>query len=375
MTEPSAPLSVLHVAYPPDSGVPQIAAAQVADQVARGWRVTVASPPESDLRELGPAAGAEYVEWRATRSPGRSVPGEVRRLSRIIQAYRPDVVHLHSAKAGLAGRLALRGRLPTVFQPNAWSFEAVTGPVHTASATWERLGARWSDVIVCVSDGERRLGEAQGVRGPYEVVHNGIDLERYAPASNEDRAAARAELGLPDVPLAVLVGRLGRQKGQDVLLRAWPDVLEAVPDAMLALVGHGPDREVLEAMEVPRVSFLGRRFDVASWLAAATVAVMPSRWEGMSLVPMEAMARARSVVAADVSGTREMVGPGCGAIVPVEEELPLAIALVERLRDPALADREGAAGRAWVEERYDVRKTSAQVARIYEDIVARRRAA
>jgi glycosyltransferase involved in cell wall biosynthesis len=312
------------------------------------------------------------MEWRATRSPGPSVPSEIRRFAQIVAACKPDVVHLHSAKAGLAGRLALRGRLPTVFQPNAWSFEAVTGPMHTASAAWERLGARWTDVIVCVSEGERELGEAHGVRAPYELVHNGTDLERYAPATGEDRAAARRELGLPDVPLAVLVGRLGRQKGQDVLLRAWPRVLESVPDAMLALVGHGPDREMLEAMGVPRVKFLGQRFDVPSWLAAANVAVMPSRWEGMSLVPMEAMARARSVVATDVSGTREMVGPGCGVIVPVEAEAPLAEALIERLRDSALADREGAAGRAWVEERYDVRKTAAQVSEIYEDIVARR---
>jgi glycosyltransferase involved in cell wall biosynthesis len=286
----------------------------------------------------------------------------------------PALVHLHSAKAGVAGRLALRGRLATVFQPHAWSFEAAGGLVGRGAAAWERGSARWADVIVCVSDDERRRGEEMNVRGSYEVVPNGVDLRRYSPASEDDRAAARAALGVdPGVPLAVSVGRLARQKGVDVLLQAWPAVVDRVPEAELALIGDGPDRAELEAVGAPRVRFLGDGQDVAAWLAAANATVIPSRWEaGLSLVAMEAMARGRSVVAAAVAGMREGIGPDAGAVVPVEDAGALGDALGERLAEPARADAEGAAGRRRVEERYDLRVACERMAAVYDDVLARR---
>ncbi|MCF2435668.1 glycosyltransferase [Streptomyces thinghirensis] len=80
--------------------------------------------------------------WPATRSPGPALVSEVRRLARVIEDVRPDLVHAHSAKAGLAARLAVRGRVPTVFQPHAWSFEAVGGAGAALALGWERWGVR-----------------------------------------------------------------------------------------------------------------------------------------------------------------------------------------------------------------------------------------
>ena len=143
-----------------------------------------------------------------------------------------------------------------------------------------------------------------------------------------------------------------------------------VPAAQLVLVGDGPDLAALEAMAAPSVTFAGDADDVSDWLAAATVTAIPSRWEaGLSLVAMEAMARGRSVVATDVAGMRAGIGSDCGAVVPVDAERPLADALVERLADPALADLEGAAARAQVEERYDVRVACARMAELYEELL------
>jgi glycosyltransferase involved in cell wall biosynthesis len=175
------------------------------------------------------------------------------------------------------------------------------------------------------------------------------------------------------VPLAVAVGRLAQQKGQDVLLPAWTGVSERVPDAELILVGDGPMRSALEALGTGRVRFAGDSDDVRPWLAAANVTVIPSRWEaGLSLVAMEAMATARSVVATDVAGMAEGLAGGCGAVVPVEDADALAAALTERLADPALADREGSAGRRRVEERYQLRAASDRMADLYERVVANR---
>ena len=366
-------ISTLHVAQPLDGGVLRVAADLVADQIGRGWSVSVACPPESQLAGWAADVGARVLSWPAVRAPGRSLPAEVRRLAAIVAAESPDLVHLHSAKAGLAGRLALRGGRPTVFQPHAWSFEAASGLMSAGAGAWERWATRWADVIVCVSADERRRAEGAGIHGRFAEIPNGVDLSRYTPAGEKERLAARRALGLENGPLAVVVGRLAEQKGQDDVLRVWPTVLASVPEAELWLVGDGPDRTRLQRTAPPRVGFAGARRDVATWLAAANVLVAPSRWEaGGSLAIIEAMARGRSVIATDVAGLRETVS-GCGAIVAPGSDERLAEAVVERLRRPAVADREGAQARRRVEQTRDLTQATARMADMYLEVLRRRR--
>jgi glycosyltransferase involved in cell wall biosynthesis len=360
--------AVLHAAQPVSEGVARCVADLVADQVARGWQVTVACPSDGWLHDEIERLGATHEHWLARRPPGPRVVGEVRRLNRILRAVDPDVVHLHSSKAGLAGRLALRGRKPTLFEPNAWSFEAADGAVRRAAIAWERLGARWAHAVVCVSDAERRRGIGVGISANWRVVPNGVDVGDFAEASDDDRRAARARLGLREGPLAVCVGRLSRQKGQDVLLAAWPTVIERVPGATLALVGAGDEEEALRAGAADSVHFAGQRTDVKDWLAAADVVVLPSRWEGMSIGLLEALASGRSVIATDVAGSPEAVGDEAGAIVPPEDPGALADKLAERLLDPALTAAEGKAGRRRAETLFDIRRRTARIAELYGEL-------
>ena len=317
----------------------------------------------------------QVVEWPAGRNPGPAVTVETARLAQVISRSTPAVVHLHSSKAGLAGRLALRRRIPTVFQPHGWSFEAATGGLRRVVVAWERFAARWVDALVCVSEGEAADGAAAGIDARWAVIATGIDLAAFPYADDAARAAARERLGLSDAPLVVCVGRLSRAKGQDVLLAAWPLVRNAVPDATLVLVGDGPDRRGLERRAVTGAMFAGDRRDVSEWLAAADVAVAPSRWEGMSLSLLEAMATGRSVVATDVAGVREALGRDSSAIVPVENRAALADALVRRLRDPALARAEGEAARVRAEASYDFSRTTRALVELYDEVLRRRREA
>src|SRR5207237_9746544 len=96
---------VRHVSMPTTEGVANILIGYVRDQLARGWTVTVACPDRGWLSTAARRAGANVVPWEATRSPGPSVLAETRRLRQIIDQVSPDVVHLHSSKAGMAGRL------------------------------------------------------------------------------------------------------------------------------------------------------------------------------------------------------------------------------------------------------------------------------
>ncbi|WP_280724998.1 glycosyltransferase [Kitasatospora sp. MAA4] len=370
-------MTILHISQPVDGGVARVVTDLVRGQRAAGHRVLVACPPGGRLGPEAAAVGAEVLDWPARRSPGHSVPAEVRRLRRLLRSAAPDLVHLHSAKAGLAGRLAVRGRLPTVFQPHAWSFAAATGALATASCRWERYATRWTSTVLCVSEHERADGEAVGISADWAVVPNGVDLRHYAPA---ERRAARLSLGLDlSEPLAVCVGRLCRQKGQDVLLAAWPAVLRRVPTARLALVGGGPDAQALAAQaralpEPYRVRLTGDVADPRPWLAAADLVVLPSRWEGMALAPLEAMAMARPVLLTDVPGAREQLPEAhrADSLIPPQDPAALtdalADALAEALADPLECERRGVEARAWVTERHDVRSVVARVSELYQEL-------
>lgn len=362
-------MKVLHVAQPTHGGLVSCVGDPVADQMRRGWDVWVACPPEGDLPGVVREAGATMRPWSATRSPGPWTVRETRWLRKIVEDVVPHVVHLHSSKAGLCGRLALRGKLPTVFQPQAWSFHAVGGATRWAAASWERMGARWAHALVCASETEREQGEQAGIRARWRVIYNGVDVERLSEVTDEERREARGRLALSDAPLAVCVGRLSRQKGQDVLLDAWPAVRSRVPSAELQLVGSGADREELEARAVAGVGFAGERDDVPDWLAAADLVVQASRWEGMSLAILEAMARGRSIVTTDVAGNREALGDGAGGIVQPEDPEALASEITRRFSDPALRAAEGRAARARAVHSHDVRRTTAQAAALYEELV------
>lgn len=363
---------VLHLTQPVDGGVARVVTDLVRAQLADGLDVTVACPDSALTTRLA-ELGATVRHWPATRSPGPSLLREVRHLARLTGEVRPDLVHAHSAKAGLAGRLAVRGRIPTVFQPHAWSFEAVGGVTAGLALNWERRGARWATRIVCVSEAERATGVRAGITGRWTVIPNGIDPEHFRPAP-----AAPVRAGLPPLagldpaaPLVVCVGRLCRQKGQDVLLQAWNDVVREVPDARLVLVGDGPDGDRLRVHAPESVLFAGAVADARPWYQAADLVVLPSRWEGMALAPLEAMACGRPVVVTDVDGARESLPASFAdrCLVPPDNPAVLAASVTELLLDPPLRASLGDRARRHVLSTHDVRHTARAVADVYRDLL------
>ncbi|WP_156727748.1 glycosyltransferase [Streptomyces apocyni] len=362
-------MRVLHVAQPVEGGVARVLGDLTHAQLAAGMEVSVACPPGGPLAVALADLGCAVLPWQATRSPGPSLVGEVRRLAAVVSATRPDVIHAHSAKAGLAARLAVRNRVPTVFQPHAWSFEAVDGAAARLALGWERFAARWTARVICVSAAERETGRRAGINARWTVIPNGVDLERFRPATRPGPGAAdSAETGAG--PLVVCVGRLCRQKGQDVLLAAWPAVLRELPGARLALVGDGPDAPRLREGAPDSVRFAGAVDDPLGWYQAADLVVLPSRWEGMALAPLEAMACGRPVLVTDVDGARESVPPSLAphCLVPPDDPDALARALVELLRDPRRRSALGDQAHLHARARHDIRRTTAAVADVYREL-------
>lgn len=363
-------MKVLHVAQPVSGGVAAVVADLALDQRDRGWQPVVACPHDGRLRSDITDLGVPVTAWEATRGPGPSTPREVVALRRIIAGHRPDVVHLHGSKAGLAGRLAVRGRIPTIFQPHLWSFRSDESVAGKLAVIWERAAVRWTDLFVCVSADEARDGESSGIGGPMVVVPNGVDVAGLVPV---DVGKAKAAVGFGPEPTVVCVGRLAPLKGQDLLLDAWPTIAGAVPGARLALVGDGPLEAELHAHAAAAsdaVVWLGHQDAPHRFMAAADVVAVPSRAEGMALVPLEAMAVGRSVVAFDVGGIRESLGD-VGAVIAPGDVPGLAEAIIARLGDRRLSADEGVRARARAEELFDRRRMAAQVADLVSGMVSR----
>jgi glycosyltransferase involved in cell wall biosynthesis len=197
----------------------------------------------------------------------------------------------------------------------------------------------------------------------------GADADANAEPDGPHGSSEPDAPGRPDGPLVVCVGRLCRQKGQDVLLRAWPAVVRRVPGARLVLVGDGPEEARLRASAPASVLFAGAVDEVVPWYRAADVVVLPSRWEGMALAPLEAMACGRPVVLTEVAGARECLPPGQKP-VPVEQPGPLADRIATLLLDPPLRARLGEEARAHVVATHDVRRTAEAVMAVYRELLA-----
>ncbi|MEU3191777.1 glycosyltransferase family 4 protein [Streptomyces sp. NPDC006992] len=386
--EPHGELTVLHLAQPVEGGVARVVADLARAQVEAGLHVVVACPAGGELADAAAAAGARTLHWPAVREPGARIAVEVYGVQRLLHTVRPDLVHAHSAKAGLAARLAVRGRLPTVYQPHAWSFEAATGRTARLARAWERYAARWADRVLCVSEAERQTGAAVGIEARWAVVHNGVDTARFTasasraehgtpprPAPRAPALATVAELP-PSAVLVVCVGRLCEQKGQRTLLHAWPQVAARVPEARLVLVGDGPDREELRRAAPDGVVFAGASGAVADWYTAADLVVLPSLWEGMALTPLEAMACHRPVLVSDVAGSRELLPPGQQAhcLVPPADPDALAQAVARLALAPRLRAELADAAHAHVRTRFDITTTTTAVLELYRDVLRNRTA-
>lgn len=327
-----------------------------------GFRQTLvtglAEEPAWDLLGTSATSGVRVLPLPTLTRELRPV-SDLRALLALVQLLRrekPDLVHVHTSKAGFLGRLAARfgGLRPVVYSPHGSILAGYFSPRTTRLFVWlDAMAARFTDRIVCCTSKEigEYLAAGIGRAGQYVVIPNGLDAEVYALLAAPP-ALTRAALGIPsEARPALCIGRLVAVKGQTFLLRAWPSVLKGEPRALLLLAGEGPDEQPLRAQAAAlglggSVKFLGFREDIPSLLACAEALVLPSLNEGFGMVLVEAMAMGKPVVASAVGGVPELVLDGrTGLLVPPADPEALATAIRRLLEDPGAARQMGEAGR------------------------------
>jgi glycosyltransferase involved in cell wall biosynthesis len=261
------------------------------------------------------------------------------RLYRLISNGGFDVVHTHTSKAGVLGRIAARlaGAPAVVHTPHGHVFDGYFGRVSTRLfVEVERILADRTHAMIAISDRCRADHLRLGVGSPerFVTIPSGI------PAPPQDRDAARGAMGLDGGELAIgCVGRLAPVKGQAILLDAFARLARRRPDARLVLVGDGPCRDELHAMAARlnldgTVRFLGLRDDASALLAGFDLYVQPSLNEGMGRALAQAMAVGVPVIATDAPGPAALIGTGgAGLLVPAGDPGALAAAIESQLHD------------------------------------------
>ena len=288
------------------------------------------------------------------------------RLAGYLMRKRPTILHTHLVHADVYGQLtgAIAG-VPIRFSTKHGFNEFRENP---GFALGDRAIASLAHAHIAISRGlARYLEDVEGFDGAsFEIVHYGIEPD----------GASRAWAG--GAPRLLCVGRLIPIKGHIVLLRAFAEARRSIPELELAIAGRGPLEPALRALAKElgvddAVRFLGYVAPVQSAIEESAIVVVPSMGEGFGMVALEAMERARPVVAAEIGGLGELVEDGVtGFLVPPGDAEPLAAAIVALASDPALAARMGAAGRTRALARFLQERCTDRTELLYRELLAGR---
>ena len=290
-----------------------------------------------------------------------------RELRRIFKANAPDLISLHSAKAGLIGRVASMGTgMPVLFTAHGWPFtEGVSKRKAWLYRGLERLTAPLARRIIAVSEYDRTLALNARVGKPDQVtaVHNAMP-----------DGSALAHPGRRNGPVRItMVARLDEPKDHEALLNALATLSDR--DWELDLIGDGPGEDTLRDKTRQlglenRIRFLGLRRDVDVLLAESQMFVLTSRWEGFPRSILEAMRAGLPVVASAVGGIPESVDEDVtGYLVPRGDADKLVERLAHLIDNPDERVRLGQAGRQRFEEQFRFERMANRTFEIYEEIL------
>ncbi|WP_213936884.1 glycosyltransferase [Pseudomonas sp. dw_612] len=322
---------------------------------------TISAPPEGEAanyelvylipfdqkKELHGIDEQQIRTFDRTKRDVRSLLRFAWQLTRLIFKEKPDVVHLHSTFSGVIGRcvcvLLRPWRKPKIiYCPHAFSFLMESSPAkQKVYSLIERLLQKVTDVIICVSQYELDKAARFGIeRRRMKLIYNGIPYK-----DDEPKIPGQAPIHL------LFVGRLDYQKGFDVLLKGFAGVQRT--DLKLTVVGSAVNEDTVDCPEMDGVEYIPwvTPAEVNALYQAADALIVPSRWEGFAMVPLEGMAMGLPVIASDCTSLPELVTHGVtGYVFPSGDHQALTKLLVN-IQKPGLLVL-GVQGREKVRERF-----------------------
>ncbi len=294
-------------------------------------------------------------------------------FTRILREHRIQILHSHMFQSSLvASPLAWMCRVPAIIETphvaERWRNGWLKGNFQV-----DRLISRFVTYHIAVSRANAKyLVQTKGLpQRKVVVIRNGCDPGQFTPDRPEP-AGLRKSLGFgKSDPVLIVPARLEPQKGHSIFLSALPSVIKEFPQLKAVLVGDGILRKDLEAQAAslglnPNIRFVGYQSKIADWYALADLMVLPSLYEGLPLVAIEALSSGCPVVATAVDGTPEVVIHGkSGLTVPPRDPIRLAEAICQMFRQPEMRESMGRCGREFIMSEFTLAKQVRETADIY----------
>jgi len=324
-----------------------------------------------------------YIRWKLPRIGWQMLTGDAQPYLRLLGRRRPSLIHAHFGIEGVSALgLAMQLEIPLVttfhgFDATLKTHAMLGSPAWFRYPLLRRKLAREGNLFLCASSFIRqKLLETGFPESRTHTHYIGVDCQTIHPRANFE-----------ETPLILHVARLVEVKGTRYLLRAFATVARKYDRVQLLIIGDGPLRRQLHALTASlgmrdRVEFLGAIPHVAvlSWMRKAAMLVLPGirtatgREEGLGMVLLEAAATGLPIVGSRVGGIPECMLEGkTGFLVPERDEDALARRMAELLEDPVRRHRMGAAGRALVEDRFDIDRQTAVLENFYDSLLGRLR--
>jgi len=358
-----------------------------------GYSVTGISLPGADVAAIE-EAGIPHIPVRMTRNltPLADLVS-LWQLYRVMRRERFSIVHTHTPKAGLLGQLAARmAGVPLVINTlhGFYFHDHMAAPWRYFYMAIEKIAAHCSDRIFSQNEEDLHTAIREGICKPEKIrlLGNGINIREFDPARVRaaDIVATRKRFGIPaDAPVVGFVGRLSaRRKGFLDFLAAARELSDRLPDVHFLIVGD-PDKGKADAVEpsiaetygvAERCHFAGRipNSDLPPIYKVMNVLALPSLFEGLPRVVMEAAAMGVPAVATDVKGNREAIEPGrTGLLVPLGDVQALAAAMERILTDARLTSGMSREARCLAVERFDEERVFATIKAEYHALAGNSR--
>lgn len=387
VTRPGNQVRVLHVTQSA-GGVERYLRTFVAASSRHRYSHSLAAPRYSSTYQTGGDVFDARWDLNVPRSihPIRDVLAAAH-LRRLLKRESFDILHLHSSKAGLIGRLAagVDARLPIVFSPHGFSYLMYHGLARTAALLWEKAAAHLSEAhLLAVSPSEARLAtlDVGFIQSRVRMIPCAVDVE----------GSQLADIPLPPAngsgdpaPTVLSVGRYLTVKNPLMVLEVAARVRSLVPGVQFVLATsgeHAGSARIRDAVltRVKDLHLEGVVRLIEPWLdsramadeyARSTIYLSTSRAESFGLSVAESMLAGRAVVGTNVPGTRDLVVEGeTGFLVPLDDADAAAERVIALLRQPALRRQLGSAGRARIIQHFDVRKRIVELEDFYQMLLA-----
>lgn len=329
----------------------------------------------SDIEKLiREGINVKVIQMRREINPVRDLQALVK-IYRFLRREKFDIVHTHSSKAGFLGRLAakLSGVPVILYTPHAFSFHRGILGTNRFYLFLERFAAIFTDKIIAVSEGEKKIAIENRVAAPEKIVtiENGIRLSEF-DGRETDAGSLKAALGIgEDSSVVGMVARLSTQKGYQYFLKASKEVSRQFPNVKFVLVGHGEQwrraHDIINELGIDKhVIMTGQMVNTIRIYPIFDVFVLSSLWEGLPYVVLEAMAMGKPVIASRIPGIEDaVIDRETGYLVDPGDVSGLSAAIVDLLTDRGTAAGMGMKGRMEIENRFTLKDKMRKIENLY----------